>query len=485
MPEAKELKIAAAYIRVSTEDQVEYSPDAQLYEIKKYASKEGYLLPDEYIFIDEGISGKKADKRPQFQQMIAVARSEKHPFDTILLWKFSRFARNQEESIVYKNMLKRDRVDVISITEPIVEGPFGSLIERIIEWMDEYYSIRLSGEVKRGMTEKARRGEIQSIASFGYKLENGQLVPEPSEAELVREIFARFIAGEGYYPVARWLNDTGSRTHRGNRFENRTIEYIIRNPVYIGKLRWNPSGKTRRDYDNENIICVESNHQPLIDMETWEKAQAQVALTKSLWKYHGRPATELKDWPSGIVRCAACGGTLVFAKPCYFKCSSYAKGGCKYSQHVKADLLKDAIIERLEADLAAASSLPCVITRKTSAGDEDIPRLQAALASVDRKMDRLHDAFLSEIDTAEEYKKYKAELIAEAGQIKARIAALQAISPEDNTAALKAAIENALKTLRAPDAAIVEKHAAANEIIESCLWDKSQNLLTITYRLIF
>ena len=82
----------------------------------------------------------------------------------ILVWKFSRFARNQEESIVYKSMLKKDNVDVISVSEPLIEGPFGSLIERIIEWMDEYYSIRLSGEVLRGMKEKALQKRLSDIS---------------------------------------------------------------------------------------------------------------------------------------------------------------------------------------------------------------------------------------------------------------------------------------------------------------------------------
>ena len=92
----------------------------------------------------------------------------------ILVWKFSRFARNQEESIVYKSMLKKDDVEVIStISEPLVDGPFGSLIERIIEWMDEYYSIRLSGEVKRGMKEKALRHGYQSTPPLGYKAVGG------------------------------------------------------------------------------------------------------------------------------------------------------------------------------------------------------------------------------------------------------------------------------------------------------------------------
>ncbi len=71
--------------------------------------------------------------------MIAAAKSEEHPIDVILVWKYSRFARNQEESIVYKSLLKKQcSVDVVSVSEPLVDGPFGSLIERIIEWMDEY-----------------------------------------------------------------------------------------------------------------------------------------------------------------------------------------------------------------------------------------------------------------------------------------------------------------------------------------------------------
>ena len=480
-----EMKIAAAYIRVSTDDQIEYSPDAQLFEIRKFAAKEGYILPDEYIFIDEGISGKKADKRPQFQQMIAIAKNEKHPFDTILLWKFSRFARNQEESIVYKNMLKRDHVDVVSITEPIIEGPFGSLIERIIEWMDEYYSIRLSGEVKRGMTEKARRGERQTIASFGYKIENGLLIPDQFEADLVREIFSRFIAGEGCYPLARWLNDIGVQTHRGNKFENRSIEYIIRNPVYIGKLRWNPEGRTRRDFDNENIILADAEHEPLIDANTWEAAQERMAELKSVWKYKGRPTTDLKDWPSGIVRCAACGSTLVFSAPHYYKCLAYAKGRCQSAQHIKADILKDAIIEKLEKDLSAPGPYPCVITHKSDNNEDDIQRLHVALESIERKQRRLREAFLAEIETAEEYKKYKAELTAEADKITARIIELESVPVEDSTAALKDSISTVLKTLKSPDASITDKHNAATNILESCFWDKSMNTLTITYRLIF
>ena len=156
------IRTAALYIRVSTHEQEELSPDSQKRLLLDYANAHQISVPEQWIFQENGVSGRKADKRPQFQQMIAQAKSASHPFDAILVWKFSRFARNQEESIVYKSMLKNKyQVYVISISEPIIDGPFGSLIERIIEWMDEFYSIRLSGDVVRGMTEKALRGGCQ------------------------------------------------------------------------------------------------------------------------------------------------------------------------------------------------------------------------------------------------------------------------------------------------------------------------------------
>ena len=166
------MRTAAAYIRVSTDGQLEYSPDSQLKVIRDYAQKHDFLLPEAYIFREEeGISGKEAKKRPAFMRMIGIAKQKPKPFDCIILWKFSRFARNQEESIVYKSLLKKKHnVDVISVSEPLVDGPFGSLIERIIEWMDEYYSIRLSGEVTRGMMEKARRGGYQARPPLGYRI---------------------------------------------------------------------------------------------------------------------------------------------------------------------------------------------------------------------------------------------------------------------------------------------------------------------------
>ncbi|WP_312942484.1 recombinase family protein, partial [Oscillibacter sp.] len=259
-----EYRIAAAYIRVSTEDQTELSPSSQLVEIRKWAAKNGWIIPDEYVFVDEGISGRKVTGRDAFRHLIGTAKLKPKPFDAILLWKFSRFARNRDDAVFYKSVLRKQlHIEVLSISEPIAEGKLGILMEALIEAMDEYYSINLAEEVKRGMEEKHRRGELQSNPSYGYTVEDNVLIPKEPEAAYIKEIFRRFCQGEGFYPIAKWLNSIGVRTHRGNLFENRTVEYILRNPVYIGKLRWNPSGITRRDFTDPDIVLADGKHVPL------------------------------------------------------------------------------------------------------------------------------------------------------------------------------------------------------------------------------
>ena len=80
--------------------------------------------------------------------------------------------------MVYKNLLRKKGVTVVSVSEPIPEGHFGSLIERIIEWTDEYYLVNLGAEVTRGMSEKVSQGEPVVPARFGYKMGNKTYIPD-------------------------------------------------------------------------------------------------------------------------------------------------------------------------------------------------------------------------------------------------------------------------------------------------------------------
>lgn len=480
-------RFGCAYIRVSTDDQAELSPETQLSEIQKYAQREGIILLQDQIYIDSGISGKRAESRPEFMRMIAAAKEKDCPFSVILLWKYSRFARNQEESIFYKSILRsKCGVDVVSITEPLIAGPFGSLIERIIEWMDEFYSIRLSQEVKRSMSVNAQRGKLQCTASFGYRVEDGRLVPDEAEAALVRQIFDSFLSGKGLFPIAKELNGLGILTHRGNRFENRTVEYILRNPVYIGKLRWNPTGRTRRDFFNDNLIIADSNHEPLVSLETWNAAQRRLDEVKAQWGYKARPATELKSWMSGLVRCAACGATLIFCKPHYYKCNNYARGRCSHSQHIRVDLLEAALLSRLEADIKNSDDLVFEVTYTHQSGGNELTRLEAALRQTKSKKSRLQEAYLSGVLDLEDFSSVKRALDENESHINAEIAAFHT---KTDTAAirqeLRSSITAALATLRYTDATIEQKNSAARSIIESCIFDKSSSTLSITYRVIF
>lgn len=481
------LRFAAVYIRVSTDDQVELSPDSQLEKIREYAQREGIVILEDHIYVDAGISGRKADKRPEFLRMIAAAKQKEPSFSMVLVWKFSRFARNQEESIFYKSILRsKCGVDVVSVSEPLIAGHFGSLIERIIEWMDEFYSIRLSEEVKRSMEVNARRGKLQSTPSFGYRAEGGRLVPKPDEARLIRWIFEQFVSGRGLYPIARDLNTMGVRTHRGNAFENRTVEYILRNPVYIGKLRWNPTGRTRRDFFNENIILADSDHEPLVTPELWSAAQRRLDEVKAQWGYKARPASDLKHWLSGIVRCSSCGATLIFAAPHYYTCNNYARGRCRSSQHIRMDILAEALIDKLREDAATTGSLACEVVYSSQSGGDELARMESSLKQLHTRLQRLQDAYLSGVIELEAFSSAKQEMDSSVRQLEQEISDFRSRSDEDVIRqSLQSAISAAVETLSSPTATLEQKNSAARSVIGTCIFDKSTSTLRITYRHIF
>lgn len=309
-----DLKIAAAYIRVSTDDQEEYSPDSQVRLIREYARKNGYLLPEEYVFQDDGISAATARKRPAFNRMIALAKEKERPFDAILVLMFSRFARNREESVLYKGLLRKQGISVISVKEPAVDGPFGTLIESIIEWFDEYYLINLSAEVKRGMSEKFLRGEAMGTAPFGYRIDsaNKTFTVDPERAEIVCDVFRSYADGAGLRDIAVQLGDAGITTRRGNRPDNRFVEYMLRNPVYIGKIRWTPGHKTRysRVHIADGVEVVDGKHPPIVSMDLWEAVQRRMDQRKAAYGRYQRQAPAA--WMMrGLVRCSACGATLI------------------------------------------------------------------------------------------------------------------------------------------------------------------------------
>ncbi len=264
---------AAAYIRVSTEEQTEYSPESQMREISRYATREGMLLLPEHIYRDVGISGRRACNRPAFVEMIRAASERPRPFDYILVWKFSRFSRSRNDSILYKARLKKHGIRVISVSEPLKEDPTSLLMEAMLEAMDEYYSINLGQEVRRGMEEKFLRGGVVSIPPFGYTVENGRFVAVEHEAQAIATIFGEASKGASLRAIAQMLNDSGICTKRGGHFHAREVGYILRNPFYVGCQR--RGGRV-----------VSGSQKPLISKELFDLVQTRLRPLKGQEDYY-------------------------------------------------------------------------------------------------------------------------------------------------------------------------------------------------------
>lgn len=473
------MKTAAAYVRVSTERQDEYSLDSQLKLIREYAKQRDIIVPKEYVFVEDGISGRRADKRPAFQKMIGHAKAGE--FDMILVWKYSRFARNQEESILYKSMLSRSGVEVISISETLDDSPFASLIERIIEWMDEFYSIRLSGEVKRGMDEKLRRGEVVGAPSFGYSMKDKNYVPN-EQADIVRRVFADYLAGKGYTEICRELNAMGIRSRRGNPIDNRYVKYMLQNPVYIGKIRWSQGGKLNYTNapNNEKSILTDGNFEPIIDLETWEKVQKKMERQRRARPYtrHDQPV----EWMlKGLVRCSECGSTLVYtATACpTMQCHKYAHGQCKTSHSLSISKANNALIDALReaVELGRFTAAPEIV--RESAPGKDYDKL---IAAEQLKLKRVLAAYEAGIDNIEEYAAKKKKLTAGIDELraekeKAAASAAPALSLED----MKAKTADVLEFIQREDVTEAAKNQALRTILSHIVYEKAAHRLALYF----
>lgn len=484
------LKTAAAYIRVSTDDQLELSPDSQLREIRAFAKAHGYELDEEYVFHDDGISGKTAKHRPGFMTMIATAKKKPKPFDAILVWKFSRFARSREDSIVYKSMLKKLGITVVSVSEPITDDKMSIIVEGLIESMDEYYSANLSEEVKRGMLEKFSRKQAMSAAPYGYRFDSKEkkYYPEPAEAEIIKECFDRFVnKNENVWSIARELNRRGIKTKRGNNIERRTVQYYLTNPVYIGCIRYSvDGGGSRMRYSDDNYLLQENCHEAIIDRRTFEAAQKIFENNKKIYKTE-RTVSFHEYALKGIVKCSECGRNLTF---CTHKeaprvhCPSYQHAKCTSSSSVKLALLDEALLNDLKAALADEKLTVDFTFNKTDRSD--IRRqLESELQKEEKRLERMKEAYANGIDTLEEYKENKASQLERIAQLKQKLdSAEQPLTEKEKqkrTSAMRKKIKTAIDALQSNAISENEKNALLKSFISKASYDSRTKTLTVFY----
>lgn len=405
---------AALYIRVSTEEQTEYSPAAQLDELLKYAREHSLTVDESFIFRDKGISGRNAAHRPAFMRMIALAKKKPRPFDIILCHKFDRFARSREDSVIYKALLKRDcGIRVISIKEPVPQDDkFGVIYESMLEAMAEYYSLNLAEEVKKTMVKKAENGEYQAFAPFGYSNQNKTLVINEVESKIVEYIFSEFVKDKSCYSIANQLNLMNIKTHKNNSFDSRGVKYILQNPVYIGFSRWTPTGKAGRA-QNAHTIISKGDFPPIVSQETFTIAQQKIASKP----YSPRQIRQNTPWFSGMVKCSCCGASLVCGQNyknggCQLQCGNYNHGICKISHSVSSNKLENAFFTALNQQYSNSNVKGYQITVKQKEGSNTQALLvKNGIKKLTQHLEKSKTAYLNGVDTLEEYKATKELLL--------------------------------------------------------------------------
>jgi site-specific DNA recombinase len=397
---------AALYVRVSSEKQdVDLSISAQLKALREYAYRNGYEVVDE--FVDEAESGKTT-ARPSFREMISAARRSQKPFDIILVWKFSRFARSREDSILFKAMLKKKGIRVVSISEPAEDTPTGKLLEAMIESLDEFYSANLGEEVTRGMRESASRGfYLSAVAPFGYHKirvkdggkERSKLEIEPNEARIVRRIFDQVLAGKGLIEVAKQLNREGIAGPKGKGWIKTSIRNMLTNEVYTGTAVWG-----RHSRRGLPVIRAENAWPAIVDRHTFDQAQILLKERAPVILHPRRVAS--RYLLSGLARCGHCGKALIGQDAkggqfTYYVCGTLLKkgaGSCP-TRYLNSQQFEGLVIDKIKEHVLTTENLTRLVDIVNEEMDglalgyhQRLDSIVDGIADVDRRLDRLYDA---------------------------------------------------------------------------------------------
>ncbi len=441
--DAKEGKKCYIYSRVSTSMQVEgYSLDAQVERMKRYADYERMIIANTYS--DEGKSGKSIEGRAEFMNMLGDIENKKDGVSFVLVYKLSRFGRNVADVLNSLKRMQRYGVNLICVEESIDSSKdSGKLMISVLSAVAEIERENILVQTMEGRKQKAREGKWNGgFAPYGYKLENGRLVVEEEERDIIAEIFDKFVnTNMGVNTIARDLNQRGiTKKRRKNgtleEFSPHFIRGVLDNPVYAGKIAYGRRTKERVEgTDNEyrqikadGYILTDGSHEPIISEDTWMEACRKREGTggkKEQIYNKGR-----KHLLSSILKCPVCGANMygnvnrkknkdgsLHSEYYYYMCkhrrsSEYYKGKCSYSKQWKEDKV-DKAVEQVIMKLIKSEKfgdrlkerIGCKID--TEEIDKAISGYQKQLNKAERNLSMWQDK-LNSLDCEEKHYKRKA-----------------------------------------------------------------------------
>lgn len=330
-PEAQKLRVAA-YCRVSSDssDQMN-SFAAQLnYYTALISGKDNWTMTD--IYADAGISGTSAQKRPDFQRLLSDCRRGR--VDKILVKSISRFARNAADCLETIRELKGIGVGVCFEEQGIDTSEMtGELLTAMFSAIAQKESESISGNMRWSYQARMKKGTFLPAAMpFGYRIEDRKIVVDEERAEIVRQIFLDYLAGQSMDEIAARLNRESVTVRIG--LENRkwihsAISYILSNERYTGDSLWQKTYATDtlparqvKNHGERQQYYAEATHPPIIEKDIFFAVQKLKSRRSEIHRGRIPADSPLRQ----KISCGIC-GTLYTRKVCrgktYWVCRTH------------------------------------------------------------------------------------------------------------------------------------------------------------------
>ena len=409
----KHLRVAP-YCRVSTnkDDQLSsYEAQIEYYTAKIAANPDWSMVR---LYPDQGITGTSTKKRKEFNKMIKDC--ERGKIDLVITKSVSRFCRNTLDGLNYVRRLKRLGVGVFFEKENVNTLYMDN--EMILTFMmsqAQAESESMSGNIKWGHRKNFKDGKVYfSYATFlGYrKGEDGQPEIVPEEAAIVRRIFSRYLMGQSVRQICKELTRDGIKTATGkDRWYDSVIQNMLQNERYMGdailQKTFTSDIFTRQQKKNNGELPKYYVHDclpPIIDRDTFQQAQEEIARRASLRKVSTKTVTELSKYSgkyalTELLSCGECGTTYRRvtwtqngAKRVVWRCVNrldYGKRVCKHSPTLDECDIHAAVVAAMNErfDMQAAKSALLESITAALAGDD----MEQSLPAVESRIKKLQD----------------------------------------------------------------------------------------------
>ncbi len=386
------------YTRISTdEDHQNYSLDAQTDRLEAFCKAQwgdDWRLHKIYRDAESGTHMN----RPGLEEMLFDA--EAGAFDTLLVFRVDRLSRKVRELALMVDELTKHDVVLKSITEPFdTANAAGKMMLQMLGVFAEFEHATIVERTKVGMERKAKSGRfVAGNVPYGYQLdpETGLVIHE-DEAVIVRKMFQMYALGhEGSHTICHKMNEAGHRNRNGEKWGRRVVLYMLRNPVYVGKIRWRE-------------VLYEGTHDPLVSEVLFEKAQEimreRVADLKGRC-FHNNDERLL----AGIIKCARCKSHMVGVsthkkdrKYSYYLCSKRWNIKDCDQDYVRADLLENAILQDIKGMFRDEQFMARVweeanrrLCAEKPSVDREIASVKTHIAKARATIDRYFEAFEAE-----------------------------------------------------------------------------------------